>query len=252
MTIELGNRLAELRKQHGLSQEELADKLGVSRQAVSKWERGEASPDTDNLIELAKIYNVSLDELLGLAQPKEDKEEKEDEGVGIHIHGGVHIKDEDGNEVHVDEHGVHIKDEDGSEVTVGDGRVHIVDENGEKRHIHVHEERKEHRVTALVSLITTFGAVISYILLGTLLGLWGKAWVLFLLIPLTPSISEAIIKKNLNVFAYPIFIVFLYLTLCVWVLPELTGHGYWHPLWVMFLTIPVYYGVVNFLKPNKD
>ena len=65
MTIELGNRLAELRKKHGLSQEELADQLGVSRQAVSKWERGEASPDTDNLIELARIYGISLDELLG-------------------------------------------------------------------------------------------------------------------------------------------------------------------------------------------
>ena len=51
MTIELANRLAELRKQKGLSQEELADRLQVSRQAISKWERGEASPDTDNLIE---------------------------------------------------------------------------------------------------------------------------------------------------------------------------------------------------------
>ena len=43
---------------------ELAEKLGVSRQAVSKWERSEASPDTDNLIELAHIYGVTLDELL--------------------------------------------------------------------------------------------------------------------------------------------------------------------------------------------
>ena len=64
MTIKLANRLTELRKEHGYSQEELADKLGVSRQAVSKWERAEASPDTDNLIELARIYGVSLDELL--------------------------------------------------------------------------------------------------------------------------------------------------------------------------------------------
>ena len=58
MTIKLGNRLASIRKEKGYSQEELAEKLGVSRQAISKWECGEASPDTDNLIELAKIYNM--------------------------------------------------------------------------------------------------------------------------------------------------------------------------------------------------
>lgn len=53
-----------IKKKHNLSQEELASMLGVSRQAVSKWERSESSPDTDNLIELAKIYNITLDELL--------------------------------------------------------------------------------------------------------------------------------------------------------------------------------------------
>lgn len=251
MTIELGNRLAELRKEHGLSQEELADKLGVSRQAVSKWERGEASPDTDNLIELAKIYNISLDELLGLSEPKQEKEKHpEDEETGIHIHGKVHIKDEDGNEVRVDEHGIHVKDEDGPEVRVTGAGVHIVNEDGE-RHVHVKINEK-HRITGLVSLITTFTVIISYILLGFLAGLWGQAWVLFLLIPLTPTISEAIIKKNLNIFAYPIFLVFIYFLLCSWVLPATTGYSLWHPLWVMFLTIPVYYGVINFIKPDND
>ncbi|MBP2656034.1 MAG: hypothetical protein H6Q73_3603, partial [Firmicutes bacterium] len=64
MNIEIANRLVNLRKNSGLSQEALAEKLGISRQAVSKWERAEASPDTDNLILLAKIYKISLDELL--------------------------------------------------------------------------------------------------------------------------------------------------------------------------------------------
>ena len=64
MTIEIADRLIKLRKKYGYSQEELPDKLGLSRQAVSKWERAEASPDTDNLICLAKLYGVSLDELL--------------------------------------------------------------------------------------------------------------------------------------------------------------------------------------------
>lgn len=64
MNIEIANRLLELRKQHGFSQEELAARLGISRQAVSKWERAEASPDTDNLILLANLYHISLDQLL--------------------------------------------------------------------------------------------------------------------------------------------------------------------------------------------
>ena len=64
MDIETANRLVELRRARGLSQEELAARLGVSRQAVSKWERAESSPDTDNLIALARLYAISLDELL--------------------------------------------------------------------------------------------------------------------------------------------------------------------------------------------
>lgn len=71
MNIETANRLLQYRKKMNLSQEELAAKIGVSRQAVSKWERAEASPDTDNLILLADIYGVSLDELLkGEKKPK--------------------------------------------------------------------------------------------------------------------------------------------------------------------------------------
>lgn len=64
MNIEIANRLVQLRKSNNLSQEALAEKLGISRQAVSKWERAEASPDTDNLILLARLYQISLDELL--------------------------------------------------------------------------------------------------------------------------------------------------------------------------------------------
>lgn len=64
MDKEIARRLAARRKQAGLSQEALADKLGVSRQAVSKWERAESLPDTDNLIALAAIYGLTLDDLL--------------------------------------------------------------------------------------------------------------------------------------------------------------------------------------------
>ena len=85
MNIEIANRLVQLRKQHGYSQEELAAKLGLSRQAVSKWERAEASPDTDNLIMLSRVYGVSLDELLKTDEPIPEPEP--DKGVKGTIHG---------------------------------------------------------------------------------------------------------------------------------------------------------------------
>ncbi len=69
MNVDVANRLFDLRKEHHLSQEELADRIGVSRQAVSKWERAEASPDTDNLVLLARLYRVSLDALLATDGP---------------------------------------------------------------------------------------------------------------------------------------------------------------------------------------
>ena len=61
----LSKKLQKLRRKNGYSQEELAEKLGVSRQAVSKWERGDSFPDTNNLIAVAALYNVSVDELAG-------------------------------------------------------------------------------------------------------------------------------------------------------------------------------------------
>lgn len=78
MNIETAKRLYEYRKANGYSQEELAAKIGVSRQAISKWERSESSPDTENLIALAKLYGVTLDTLLmGEAEPSAAPKEPE-------------------------------------------------------------------------------------------------------------------------------------------------------------------------------
>lgn len=60
----LSSKILNLRKQNGLSQEELAEKLGVSRQAVSRWEAGSTQPDASNLLQLSKLFRVTADYLL--------------------------------------------------------------------------------------------------------------------------------------------------------------------------------------------
>ena len=62
--MEIGNKILELRKKNNLSQEQLAEKMKVARQTISKWELGETSPDIKQAKELSKIFNVSLDELV--------------------------------------------------------------------------------------------------------------------------------------------------------------------------------------------
>ena len=60
----LGKKIQQLRKDNGMSQEELASKLTISRQAISKWELGESMPDTNNVVQLSKLFGVSTDYLL--------------------------------------------------------------------------------------------------------------------------------------------------------------------------------------------
>ena len=61
----LGEKIKEQRTAHGLSQETLAEQMGVSRQAVTKWEADQSAPSSEKLIALAKLFQISLDELIG-------------------------------------------------------------------------------------------------------------------------------------------------------------------------------------------
>ena len=65
MKQDLAALLGQFREKRGLTQEQLAEKLNASRPAVSKWECGDATPDLDNLVALAELYGITLDELTG-------------------------------------------------------------------------------------------------------------------------------------------------------------------------------------------
>ena len=247
MNIEIANRMVNLRKSNNLSQEALAQKLGISRQAVSKWERAEASPDTDNLILLARLYGVSLDELLKtddeIPRPDEERMDTQQEGWRdeafgedenpeyVHVgFGGVHVKDKNG-EVHVGWDGIHVDDK-----AKGDS-VHIDKEgvfvNGEK----YDKEWWSHHVRFPMLLTVT----IVYIIIGCAFGAWHPGWLLFLLVPIWYSLVEAIEKRNAHCFAYPVLATLVFLCLGFFWFA-------WHPGWVVFLTIPLYYAMVSYLQ----
>lgn len=78
-TCSLAERLVGLRKKQGYSQQEIAERLSVTRQTISNWECGQGAPALDKAAELAAIYQISLDELAGLA------DERETPGADLHI-----------------------------------------------------------------------------------------------------------------------------------------------------------------------
>lgn len=62
--MEIGNKVQQLRKLSGMTQEQLAEKINVSRQTISKWESGGTSPDLKSIVKISKLFQVSLDDLL--------------------------------------------------------------------------------------------------------------------------------------------------------------------------------------------
>ena len=75
--MNIGEKIAQLRRDAGMTQEALASRLVISPQAISKWERGIANPDLELIPEIAKLFGISADELLGLSSPKARENELE-------------------------------------------------------------------------------------------------------------------------------------------------------------------------------
>ena len=99
--MSFGENLKNVRKQRGVTQEELAEILGVSRQAISKWESDSGYPETEKLLMISKSLNVSLDYLLNNISLMEEKmEEKKEEKTVVHAPTGkIAITTYDNNNV---------------------------------------------------------------------------------------------------------------------------------------------------------
>lgn len=184
MNLEIANRLLKLRKQNNLSQEELASRLGISRQAISKWERAEASPDTDNLISLSKLYGVSLDELL---------------------------RTEDDTEIY-DSQADNYTYEDNSSITDSETKSN---ENDKSRGGYGYTIIKDKSMDLTKSRKKLLGHI-------------------FLILSIVVGVILGMIKP---IYPYPVYITIVYLILGF-------TFDYWHPGWIIYLTIPLYYTLI--------
>ena len=192
-----GDNLYTLRKQRGLSQDEFAEKMGVSRQAISKWERNESYPDTENLIAIAKFFGVSIDDMINTSLDHGTEDTISNDTVSADV--------------------IDIEDKDNSETN----------------------RAKSKRTAMDIWLNLPYPIVITviYLLWGFLTDDgWSIGWTLFVTIPVYSSIIECIKVKRITPFCYPIFVTFIFLLFGML-------YGVWHPLWVIYLTIPIFYSI---------
>lgn len=255
MTKETADRLFQYRKANGYSQEELAAQIGVSRQAISKWERGESSPDTDNLIALAKLYGITIDELINgtdavhkqtaRAQnsPEEnstnENDDKKDSDKKVSFVNGIHVHDGK-DKVDISFSGIHVETKNGESVHIGSRGVEV--DGISEDHIFKRDDSKHPWFHAILPA----AVIIAYLIIGfTFDKGWALGWLLIFLIPIIESFIAAVKTKNPSAFAYPVLVITVYLTIGMFM-------SIWHPTWIMFLTIPIYYIIADALKPKQN
>lgn len=262
MNIEIANRLVNLRKEKGLSQEQLAEKIGVSRQAVSKWERSEASPDTDNIILLARLYNISLDELLRTedeipvaVEPEKETAEQPEESE--QAEESAEADEQDASEEQSEEAertppaSAELPPPKEAAKTAGrsfmkawselklhagiDG-IYIEDDelDGE-------EYRRRNWESSLFSVIMLW--IVTLICAFRFIANPTRALdvlPLYLAVPLLCSLRTAIRDCNPSRFAYPILMLFLFIF--AW------AAGEWRYSWLLWLTVPIYYWICRIIR----
>lgn len=217
MNVEIAQRLAAMRREQGYSQEELAEKLGLSRQAVSKWERAESSPDTGNLIALADLYGVTIDELVRLSEAAEPDLEDD-----------IRFEQQDRTasaEVQAQEAAVRA-----NEAAVRAAQAAVA--------------ASQARVTAEQASAPAAAAEASY-------GAPTAPQSPYAPQPQTPYYQQTPYapaqqqkrRGPWSTFPYPVLCVVVFLLLGFF-------FGWWHPGWLVFLTIPLYYWIARIIEDD--
>lgn len=224
--MSFADNLQYLRKKNKITQEELADELGVSRQSVSKWETGEAYPETEKLILLSDKFGVTLDELIRGEPESADEEPVQEDNAPAR-------EDKENEEEDDDE-----PEEEGQKEIGDDG-----------------EKGRRELIGRKLSAAIMLACVITYVCLGVALNLWHPAWLIFLggvfacvwvgcFTEYAPgkSVKERIGGAVCGSAMIGSVIIYLSIgfTLCLW-----------HPTWVVFIAAVGISGVVGALTQKK-
>ena len=277
MDSSIAEKLIALRVQRGLSQAELAAKLGKEPQIIAGWENRDISPDTDSMIAIARFYNISLDKLFNL-----DVSDSEQRSAISLDKGRTSASSQSGPEMRIR----YPEKSAGSEVYPGtapseqpasqsaqtvyaepenlagyfnyetaDGTALPANAQVNKPAVDFSSEIYEtiNRIQKdkkfykkLMKFPYPVFATTAFLATGGLFNWWHPMWMIFLTIPLYYTTIEAIYKKNANIFCYPVLVTLLYL---------IAGFALnlWHPGWLAFLSIPFYYWIVNtYGKDDED
>jgi len=145
--MKLSEKIQVLRKQKGLSQEQLAEMLGVSRQSISKWELDDSAPDIATLVKISEIFGVSTDYLLKGASISGEPIHQQNEPVTPTQSTTVYYEDEDEDEDCDEDEGIKITTRSGQTITVWSGTI----------------------------------ATIVFLAVGFIWGVWHPTWLVFLI-----------------------------------------------------------------------
>lgn len=229
MNIEIAQRLYELRRKHGFSQESLAAELGLSRQAISKWERSESAPDMGNLIALADLYNMTIDELIRPAS-------KDGEGDSFSDDDGSAETSYDAEIVEVAECGEDVEAEDTTPDEAAAEAAPAIETGSEAETGPGTETGPASAPLALEGATTGPGP-------DTSIDPAIKQAVAHGHIYTKPPVAAAP-KCKLRSFPYPLFVTVLFLILAL-------VFGMWEYVW-LFLTIPFYYWVARIIERDPN
>ena len=219
LSMEIAQRLADMRREKGFSQEELANRLGLSRQAISKWERGESAPDMANLIALADLYDVTLDELIRGEVPETPTAES-----------------------------------DSSAKTSAADKVDVTINtfiNDEKPKAASASAPAAEQSSATTTAATAASAAAASVPAGAAAPAQAcppppQVQPVYQVVtqpqqPQPPKVTNEVWMT----FPYPLFCALLYLVLGF-------VFGLWHPGWIIFLTIPFFYWIVRVVKQDPN
>ncbi|MDE6302688.1 MAG: helix-turn-helix domain-containing protein [Clostridia bacterium] len=264
---DFGEFLYKLRKEKGMTQAELADELGITNKAVSKWETGESMPETSQLLPLSRIFGVTVDELLSgkRAEKFEYTDTREAKKTGEQTY--EYTKAGERTETKAS------YSDDGQART--EGYANIDDDAldpWDNMHMHGHIFEKQNvrdRICGAICSAVVLLGVTVYMLLGGIANLWYPYWVIIPTCALTAGIVGVVfdmgnarkraqkLKRGENPYTGGVCGIVMLVCVMLYLILGVTT-DLWHPLWVIPACGGVSCGIIGavgdafVIKNNKN